>query len=133
MNDAQRARFDALVERAIAGLPAEARRVLDNAPLIVLDRPDARMMRDLGIDPSDATASDEICGLHTGTPFIDESIESPDLPSQIHLFRVGITNLAGGPEATDAALLEEIRITILHEIGHQFGLDEDDLADLGYD
>ena len=133
MNDARRERFDRLVELVIAGLPDAARRVLDRSPLIVLDRPDAGMLRDLGISPSDREAADEICGLHSGTPFTDESLDAPDLPSQIHLFRVGITNLAGGPDAGDEDLAEEIRITILHEIGHQFGLDEDDLADLGYD
>lgn len=42
-------------------------------------------------------------------------------------------NLAGGWERGEEAVREEIRVTLLHEIGHHFGLDEDDLADLGYD
>ena len=60
------------------------------------------------------------------------------LPTQIMLFRGPIIRLAGyqavnGREENRGELIEQIRITLLHEIGHQFGLDEDDLADLGYD
>ena len=56
------------------------------------------------------------------------------MPSDIHLFRDGILDLVGGWDVPDArqSLEEEIRITLLHEIGHQFGLDEDDLDRLGY-
>jgi predicted Zn-dependent protease with MMP-like domain len=49
------------------------------------------------------------------------------------LFRVGILEQAGGWEAGEDAIVEEIRITLLHEIGHQFGLDEEDLRRLGYE
>jgi len=45
----------------------------------------------------------------------------------------GILELAGGWEAGEDVVREEIRITLLHEIGHHFGLDEDDLAGLGYE
>ena len=51
----------------------------------------------------------------------------------IHLFRIGIMAEAGGEQATEEDLRREIRVTLLHEIGHHFGLDEDDLAELGYD
>ena len=57
------------------------------------------------------------------------------VPPTIMLFRVGIVAEAGGWDQPDALerIREEIRITLLHEIGHQFGLDEDDLARLGYE
>ena len=60
----------------------------------------------------------------------------------IHIFREGIVNLATEDEEgralgwkaehAEESIYEEIRITILHEIGHHFGLDEDDLEELGY-
>ncbi len=85
---------------------------------------------------------DEIlCGLHTGIALTERSVERPDSSDVIHLFREGIVDTAGGwEEASDeegeyggeARIREEIRVTILHEIGHHFGLDEGDLERLGY-
>ena len=131
----ERARFDRLVDEVVAGLPPIARRVLDRVAVVVLDRPTRDMLDEVAPDEDPEVVADELCGLHTGTADIDESIEFPTAPSMIHLFRVGIVGHAGGwdrPDA-DATIREEIRITLLHEIGHQYGLDEDDLAGLGYD
>lgn len=135
MNDAHRDRFDELVGRVIGALPPGIAAVLEELPVIVLDRPTPEMFADLGIAPADqASAAREICGLHTGVPDTEASYEAPQATGQIHLFREGIVNLCGGwtgPKA-DEAIAEEIRVTLLHEIGHQMGLDEDDLDALGY-
>jgi predicted Zn-dependent protease with MMP-like domain len=150
MTDALRDRFDALVDEVMEHLPIGIHQLLDEISIVVLDEPDGAMLKSMGIDPRDPNAAheakDEFCGLHTGTALIDRSVEAPDLPDQIHLFRRGIVNLAGGWDAHtetddeghyevggDEAIAEEIHITLLHEIGHHFGLDEDDLANLGYD
>lgn len=151
ISDTERDRFDALVDEAVDALPSAIRRLLDEVPLIVIDAPTADMLRDLGIDPADSAARDEICGLHSGTPYTDPAIDSPPvLPGTIHLFRRGLILQAGGWAAIreDGAVFEdgepdlrppedrmyeEIMITILHEVGHQFGLDEDDLERLGYE
>lgn len=129
-------RFDALVKDAIDALPPHLRRLVDEVPVVVLDEPTPEMLRDLGIDPADESARDELCGLHTGTAITERSIEHPaDLPTVVHLFRRGIVALAGGwdqPNADDE-VYEQVRITLLHELGHHFGLDEDDLTNLGYD
>lgn len=136
MTRQERERFDRLVDDAVEGLPPAVRVLFDEVPLVVLDEPTPEMLRDLGIDPADPDAADELCGLHTGTAVTERSVEhSGDLPPVIHIFRRGIVALAGGwacPDADDE-IYEQIRITILHELGHQFGLDEEDLADLGYD
>lgn len=146
MKQAERERFDALVEEAIDSLPDRLHEMLDEVPVVVLDRPSPDMLRDLGIDPADETAVSELCGLHTGTPETEHSFEAPPASSSIHLFREGIISLAGGwtpikdydsenaetgPGGEDA-VYEEIMVTLLHEMGHQFGLDEDDLEELGY-
>jgi predicted Zn-dependent protease with MMP-like domain len=136
MTDQERERFDDLVGDAVDALPARVRALLDEVPVVVLDHPDNAMLKDLGLDPGDDAALDEICGLHTGTMLTERSVEDPaDLPPVIHLFRRGIISLAGGweQEHADQHIYEEVRITLLHEIGHHFGLDEDDLEELGYD
>jgi predicted Zn-dependent protease with MMP-like domain len=136
LTDQQRDRFDLLVDEAVESLPPRIRALLDEVPLVVLDQPDDGMLRDVGIDPGDDSALDELCGLHTGVALTELSVEhSGELPTVVHIFRRGIIALAGGWDEPDAedTIYEEIRTTILHEIGHHFGLDEDDLADLGYD
>jgi predicted Zn-dependent protease with MMP-like domain len=136
MNDEDRNRFDALVEDAIDALPPRIGSLLDEVAVVVLDEPDAAMRRDLGLEASDPEALDEICGLHTGTMLTERSVEHGlDLPTVIHLFRRGILALAGGwdQEHADQRVYEEIRITLLHEIGHHFGLDVEDLEALGFD
>lgn len=126
-------RFDELVRDAIESLPPHLRALIDEVPVIVLDRPTPEMLRDVGVPPGEA---DELCGLHTGTAITERGVEEHGrLPTAIHLFRNGIVALAGGwdqPNAEDR-VYEEARITLLHELGHEFGLDEGDLEELGYD
>lgn len=147
ITDAQRERFDQLLEDAIDALPSPIRDLLDRVPVVVLDEPTPGMVESLKRDGTllpDEQAED-LCGLHSGVGITDRSVDDPSGwgglggeggtgPEQIHLFRRGISDLAGGwqqPHA-DEEVYEEIRITLLHEIGHHFGLDEDDLEGLGY-
>ena len=162
MNKSDRERFDALVERVIDALPPELASRLEQIAVIVDDVPSddlvAGLIRDGVLEPGDDGL--DLCGLHTGTPITQRSVDegggagswlggdgvSASMPDAIHLFRDAIVGLAlddGSDEPPDAdwppgspgerAVCEEIRVTLLHEVGHHFGLDEDDLADLGYD
>lgn len=140
LTDAQRARFDALLEEVLEDLPAKVRDLLEEMPVIVEDRPSDALLTQLAAEEGEPIAPDELCGLHTGIPFTEKSVGvSGELPSDIRLFRLGIVAEAGGwdqegedADEVDDSIYEEIRITLLHEIGHQFGLDEDDLERLGY-
>jgi predicted Zn-dependent protease with MMP-like domain len=152
MTDAQRERFDALMQDAIDAMPPRIHALIDEVPIVVLDRPTPEMIRDLIADGTlepgeEETAASELCGLHTGVAITDRSIDDPGGwgsvgddtfgPENIHIFREGIVNLATDDqgwraEHAEEDIYEEIRITLLHEIGHHFGLDEDDLEDLGY-
>lgn len=126
---------DEAVAREIAALPEHLRRLIDEIPIVILDEPTAEMLRDLGIDPANEIAREEICGLHTGIPMTEDSVEySGDLPTTIHLFRRGLVSMALDEQGRldRETLDEEVRITILHELGHHFGLEEGDLDDLGY-
>lgn len=137
MNPALRERFDLLLDDAVESLPAHYRRLLDEVSVVVLDLPTKKMLQDLerdgviepGMDPL------ELCGLHTGAGITERGVDDTGLlPDQIHLFREGIVDMAGGWDAehADENIYEEIRVTLLHELGHHFGLDENDLDDLGY-
>jgi len=135
ISDGERERFDALVEEVIAALPTAFADFLEEIPLVVLDEPTPDILDDLekweGSRPDPA----DLCGLHTGIANTDANIEdSATTPSQIHIFRRGLIESAGGWDAPDAddAIADQIEITLLHEIGHQMGLDEDELDELGY-
>jgi len=133
MTDAERERFDALVERVLERLPHSFAALLDEVPLIVLDEPTEEILDSLGVPPEQRrTEARTLCGLHSGSSLLEQSVEvSGELPEQIHLFRRGTIRAAGGWHDL-AEVEEQIRVTVLHEIGHHFGLEEDDLDRLGY-
>ena len=129
-----------MLEEVLASLPPRLHELLEEAPVIVEDHPSAKLLKELGIDDEE----ESLCGLHSGTPLTERSVgQSPELPETIHLFREGIVEQAGGwrPyrdewgewQGGDETVTEEIRITLLHEIGHHFGLGEEELAELGYE
>lgn len=128
--------FDAILEDEIAALPKHAAAVVSESGVIVEDEPPTEVLRGLGMKHEEGRG---LCGMHHGVAYTDRSVEDTgELPSQIMLFRGPIIRLAGYSWRADVEinrekLIEQVRITLLHEIGHQFGLDEDDLAELGYD
>lgn len=139
VDDAERERFDRLLDEELARLPRRLRRLLEETPLIVDDAAPRRLLRELGLDPDE----DDLCGLHSGIPLTERSVnDRPDVPEHIRIFRRGIIEHAGGWEpwtdddgtshGGEERVREEIRITLLHEIGHHYGLGEDDLERLGY-
>ncbi len=133
MNPQHADRFDSLLKEVFAALPESVRAIVDEVAVVVLDRPTPEILEDLEMDPDEAG---DLCGLHTGMMATERSVEDAwTMPSQIHLFREGIIDAGGGFDdaGSDERVREQIRITLLHEIGHEFGLDEDQLRDLGYD
>jgi len=144
MRPLERQRFDLLLEEIIDELPEALHRLLEEAPLIVEDRPSRRLLEQLGVELDFDAEAETLCGLHSGTPLTERSVAGGhDMPEMIHIFREGIVEHAGGwDEGVDedgmmcggtAAISTQIRITLLHEIGHHFGLGEEDLAQLGYE
>lgn len=125
-----RRRFDRLLDEVIAELPVHLRRLLEEVPLVVDDLPSRDLATELGVtDPR------TLCGLYTGIPLTERSVwQSGVLPDRLRIFRRGIVDSASGPRGrlTDENLKRQIRITVLHEMGHHFGLDEGDLLKLGY-
>jgi predicted Zn-dependent protease with MMP-like domain len=128
--------FDDILEAQIESLPPDAAEVVARSGVVVEDEPSDDVLASLGMTHEEGN---DLCGMHFGVPETERSVEDTgELPSQIMLFRGPIIRLAGyraseGGEINRDPLIEQIHITLLHEIGHQFGLDEDDLTELGYD
>lgn len=112
--------FTEAAEAAFAELPKHVHEHLENLPIVVTDYPDEALIRD-GVDP-------RILGLITGIPFSHKRIldGAPELDC-VQLYQRNIERIATSKEE----VLEETRITVLHETAHYFGLDDDELDALG--
>lgn len=133
--------FDEILEQTIAGLPAQVHELLEEVPLIVEDEPSRALLDDLFAEDGGEDGGGDLCGLHWGTALTERSVEhSAEMPDTMMLFRGPIMRLSGyhgkgpglGGRRGLAELRRQIKITLLHEVGHHFGLDEDDLDRLGY-
>jgi len=119
----ERAEFDRIVEEALASLPAEFIDRLGNVPILIEEQPSEELLGTLS-DPQP-----DLLGLFVGTPLPEKSMRDvPSLPDAVYLFKRSLERAA----ITREDLVEEIRVTLLHEIGHYLGMDEDDLDEAGY-
>jgi predicted Zn-dependent protease with MMP-like domain len=106
-------------------LPKQFRDGLRNLEIVVEKRPSADLLRAEGLDPR----HDTLYGLYQGVPLPDRSaFDPPILPDKITIFSEPLLEDFPDPEE----LREEIRLTVLHEIAHFFGMDDDEIEDLGY-
>jgi len=113
-------RFRLLVAEALDELPPEFGELLDNVAVVVEDEPSAEDLRELGMDPEDG---DELLGLYQGTPLDARGFEYGGLPDRVVIYRGPILRIA----RTRREVIEQVQETVLHELGHHFGLEEDDL------
>lgn len=116
-------KFEKLVARAIERLPAEFREKLENVAVIVEDRPSAELLEQMEVPRGDT-----LFGLYEGTPLTERGFQTPLHPDRIWIFQEPIE----GECETEKEIIEEIETTIVHEVAHFFGLDDDYLEDLGY-
>ncbi len=110
------------VDRTLGALPAPVRREVFNIPIAYEPRPSAALQKD-------ALAADTL-GLFVGEAFPETYSGTQDLPAQMFLFLENIWDFANHDPT---AYREEVRRTLLHELGHYLGLDENDLADRDLD
>lgn len=119
-----REEFDRLMKLAAATLPEQFRQALDVVRVEIRDRPTRRQLKSVGLEEDEL-----LLGLYEGIPLTERSVnDGPVLPDVIYLFQHDIEDVSDNAEQ----LQEEVRITLLHELGHYFGLDEDELDELGF-
>ena len=131
--------FAAVVAEVLHGLPEAYQQAVQEVAIYVEDEPSTELKLELGMPPEE-----DLFGLYTGTALTERSVETDfDLPPQIQIFRGPLKRYAlelaepaqdglDAAEPIDLVLRREIRVTLLHELGHHFGLDEDQLEALGY-
>ena len=106
--------FEDHVRAALDELPPHIASALENVAVVVEDE-----------NPEDP----DLLGLYHGVPLPERGDTAGLLPDKISIYRLPLEESFPQP----AELREEIRITVLHELAHYFGLDEDQIAALGYD
>ena len=115
--------FEALVDAAIDSLPESLLDRLDNIVIVIEDAPNPNDLAEM-----DATPGPGLYGLYVGVPLsLRNSAYSMVLPDRIVIYRDALERDFHRVEA----LREQVRRTVLHEVGHALGMDHDKLAELG--
>ena len=116
-----RKKFNALVAEALDRLPAEFRENMRNVAVVVEDWPPDDLLDELGI-PEEET----ILGSYQGTPLDERTHDLVQLPDRIVLYQRALEEEC----VSEAELVREVAITVIHEIGHHFGLTDDEMETL---
>lgn len=118
--------FDRVVKRAIRRIPRGIRRHLKNVLITVRKYPSREMLEQLGISP----AAPPPLGLYVGASLMERTETYPPLyPDTIFIFQEPLEEMC----ETAEELEREIEITVVHEVAHFIGIDDQRLAELGYD
>ena len=113
--DVSRVRFEALVDQALDDIPDELTQLVRNLVVLVEDEP-----------PDDEP---DLLGLYDGVAMTErDGSYGLELPDRIFIFRNPLLDMCESEEE----LVDEVRITVVHEIAHHFGIDDAALHDLGY-
>ncbi len=117
-------RFERLVERALDGIAMPFAAALEDVAVVIEDEPspEQRRTNDLGPD-------DTLYGLYEGVPRTEWGADWVVAPNKITLFRLPLE--ADFPDPDDLA--DEVAITVIHELAHHLGIDDDRLEGFGLD
>jgi predicted Zn-dependent protease with MMP-like domain len=116
--------FEELVDHAISTIPMPFAAALDEVAIVIEDEPTAEQLREQGL-----TSEDGLYGLYEGVPRTDWGADGIPVPDRIVLFRLPLE--ADFPDPDDLA--GEVWLTVVHELAHHLGIEEDRLAELGVD
>lgn len=120
-----RHRFEKLVQRALEQIPQPFQQAMQNVAIVIEDWPDPEVVEEITGDPDEL-----LYGLFSGTPLPERRLEdSGELPAMITLYQRPLEE--DFPDLDE--LVEEIEITLVHEIAHFMGFDEDTLREYGYE
>jgi len=119
---ARAAAFERLVDRALAAIPDPYRVALDEVAIVIEDEPTREQLRENDIAPGDT-----LYGLYEGVARTEYAADWLTVPNRITLFRRPLEE--DFPHPLD--LEDEVRLTVLHELAHHLGIDDDRLDELG--
>ena len=122
MRHMNRLEFEDLVRQAIETLPEEFLARLDNVDVVVADRPTAEQIGAGGV-PTGET----LLGLYEGVPLVDRENYGLVVPDKITIFQMPLVEMC----STREELIDEVRVTVVHEVAHFFGLDDRALRKMG--
>ncbi|MBX3301141.1 MAG: metallopeptidase family protein [Nitrospira sp.] len=112
--------FAELVQQAIADLPPPYAKLMESVAVVVEEEPPEDVLRDLELDEKD-----DLLGLYQGQSLADDSFFRPggEPPPRISIYRGPILRLCDSPEE----VVQEVYDTVVHELGHHVGLDDDEM------
>ena len=117
-------RFDELVGIALDAIPEPFAAALDEVAIVVADEPTAEQRRENGIGPDE-----DLYGLYEGVPRTEWGADWAAIPNRITLFRLPLEADFADPDD----LADEVWLTVVHELAHHLGIDDDRLHELGVD
>jgi predicted Zn-dependent protease with MMP-like domain len=118
----ERAAFDHLVAEAVASIPKRFRDAMHNIAIVVEDAPSRELLEEMDIEPPDT-----LFGLYQGTPLTERGWDFGNaLPDRILLFQKPHEDAAADEDDLVGAIAE----TLIHEIGHYFGLSEEQIEEI---
>jgi predicted Zn-dependent protease with MMP-like domain len=115
--------IERVVEEALDSLPADFAARMDNVFVTVEDAPSDDDLRGVGIDPGDDEARHSLFGLYQGVPLTQRDIFYDALPDRVVIYAETIRRQCNDRREA----VEEVRKTLLHELGHHFGMEEEDM------
>jgi predicted Zn-dependent protease with MMP-like domain len=114
--------FERLVDRALASIPSPFRESLAEVAIVIDDWPSDDQLVENDLDPEDV-----LYGLYEGVPRTEWAADSAVVANRITLFRIPLEE--DFPDPRDLA--DEVRVTVIHELAHHLGIDDDRLDELG--
>ena len=112
------------MQRALDDIPDPFARALAEVAIVIEDEPSRTQRRESGLAPDE-----DLYGLYEGTPRTEYAADWSFAPNKITLFRIALEEDFPDP----VELEDEVRITVIHELAHHLGIDDDRLHDLGVD
>jgi predicted Zn-dependent protease with MMP-like domain len=119
------AQFKRIARQALQSMPEEFQTLVADCMLVIEPNPSRELLKDL-----DVGDDEDLFGLYEGTALTERNCnDAPEPPPRIILFYEPLLSAC----ETEEELIAEIQKTVLHEIGHHFGMDEERLAELGFE
>ena len=118
----ERSQFEKLVRQALGEVPEEISTRLDNVDLVVEDWPSREQLVGSGLEEGNY-----LLGLYEGVPLTERYDYGMVLPDKITLFRKAIEAIC----TSDEEIMREVRDTVVHEVAHHFGIDDERLEEMG--